>query len=86
MNAAWRCNDCLMANRPDEDACFWCGSTNKVVLRPVKIPNQLQGTPGYDELQEVMHREESHRKTDKTFEELKAERIAAWKREKKWPN
>lgn len=82
MRLPWRCERCLHANPSHNDECYWCGSTERVLLHPVRVTNQLQGTPSQEDLIRQLNVDEFNRQTDKSFAELKAERIAQFIKEK----
>lgn len=51
MISVWKCADCFHANKGEDDqACYWCNSSARVALHPVREPNQQQGTPSYEDL------------------------------------
>lgn len=87
MKHPWRCVVCDMSNAGSLDNCWYCNGSEKASLYPVLVPNAQQNTPSWDDLTRVLAVEEANRATDRSFEEMKAERIAPYlKRNSPWRN
>ena|SRR5580765_4786100 len=83
MITVWKCADCFHANKGEDDAhCYWCNSTARATLHPVREPNQQQGTPSYEALVASLKEIEDNRYSPIPLDEQINSLIAQYFRER----